>query len=80
MLCRHMLILVVCIAIARYATDLWREMWLLLGTVAEWLVWSCKASHRRRYVYVASAVDRLSLTWILLCGGGCCAYIGVPYW
>lgn len=45
MLRRHMLILVMCIAIARHATDLRGEMWLLLGALAEMRLRRCIASH-----------------------------------
>ena len=65
MLCRHVLILVVRIAIARHATDLRREMWLLLGALAVMRLRRCIATHR--HCYVASAVNNLSTSRILLC-------------
>lgn len=71
MLPRHVLVLVMRIAIAGYATDLGREMWLLLGALAIMRLWRCIASHRR--CYVTLAVRRVSVSRILLCCGGCCA-------
>lgn len=71
MLPRHVLVLVMRIAIAGYATDLGREMWLLLGALAIMRLWRCIASHRR--CYVTLAVSRASVSRILLCCGGCCA-------
>ena len=65
MLCRHVLILVVRIAIARHATDLRRKMWLLLGALAVMRLRRCIATHRR--CYVALAVNNFSTSWILLC-------------
>ncbi len=65
MLRRHVLILVMRIAIARHTTDLRREMWLLLGALAVMRLRRCKTSHRR--CYVALAVNRVSASRILLC-------------
>lgn len=65
MLRRHVLILMVRIAIARHATDLGWEMWLLLGALAVMRLRRCIASHRR--CYVALAVNRVSASRILLC-------------
>ena len=65
MLRRHVLILVVRIAIARHATDLGREMWLLLGALAVMRQRRCIASHRRCYVMLA--VICVSASRILLC-------------
>lgn len=65
MLRRHVLILVLCIAIARHATDLQREMCLLLGALAVMRLRRCIASHRR--CYVPSAVNRVSALRSLLC-------------
>ena len=62
----HMLlILVVRIAIARYATDLGREMRLLLGTLVVMRLRRCIASHRR--CYVTSAVNRVLVLSNLPC-------------
>lgn len=58
MLRRHVLILVMGIAIARHATDLGRKMWLLLGALAEMRLRRCIASHGS--CYVALAVIRVS--------------------
>ena len=53
MLRRHVWILVVRIAVARHATNLGREMWLLLGALAVMRLRRCIASHRRCYVTLA---------------------------
>ena len=65
MLRRHVLILMVRIAIARHATDLRREMWLLLGALAIMRLRRCIASHRRCYIMLA--VVEVSASSILLC-------------
>ena len=65
MLRRHMLILVVRIAIARHATDLWREMWLLLWALTVMRLGRYIASHRGGYVTLA--VNTFSASGILLC-------------
>ena len=65
MLRGHLLILVVRIAIARYATDLGREMCLLLRALAVMRLRRCIASHRR--TYVALAVSRVSASGTLPC-------------
>lgn len=62
---RHLLVLVVRVAIARHATDLRRKMWLLLGALG--VVWlrRCITSHRRCYVVLA--VSRVSASRVLQC-------------
>ena len=65
MLRRHVLILMVRIAIARHATDLRWEMWLLLGALAVVRLGRCIASHRRCYIMLA--VIKASASSILLC-------------
>lgn len=62
---RYVLILVMCIAIARHATDLRGEMCLLLGALAEMRLWRCIASHGRCYIMLA--VIRVAALIILLC-------------
>ena len=65
MLRRHVLILVMGIAIARHATNLGRKVWLLLGALAEMRLRRCIPSHRRSYI--ALAIIRVSALRILLC-------------
>ena len=65
MLRRHVLILMVRIAIAGHATDLRWEMWLLLGALAVMRLRRCVASHRRCYMMLA--VIKASTSSILLC-------------
>ena len=74
MLRRHVLILMVRIAIARYATDLGREMWLLLGALAVMRLRRCIASHRRCYIMLAVikvSVEHLTVLRGLLCVDWC---------
>ena len=65
MLRRHVLILVMCIGIARHATDLRRIMLLLLGALAEMRLRRCVASHGSCYFLLA--IIRVSALKILPC-------------
>lgn len=64
MLRRHVLILVVRIAIARHATDLRGKMWLLLGALAVMRLRRCIASHRRCVLRGLLCVNRCSILLI----------------
>ena len=72
---RHLLILVVRIAVARYASNLGRKMWLLLGALAIMWLRRCVASHRRCYVMLevskVSASKVLTVLRWLLCINRC---------